>query len=171
MSLAYIAQAADHQKIEWLHGGIMNILLDGDTTGGQLAAVRTSGAGGGASPVHVHDNEDEMFIVIDGAGVFWAGEERHEVSAGGVAFLPRGVPHAYRMTSDHIDVITLCTPAGMDRFFRAAGWDLSRPKPDGWELTPAMLVAAAEREGQRIIGPPLAEHDRSIPAELLTGST
>lgn len=35
MSLAYLAQDADHQKIEWLHGGIMSVLLDGDKTNGQ----------------------------------------------------------------------------------------------------------------------------------------
>ncbi len=95
------------------------------------------------------------------------GEQRREVSAGGVAFLPRGLPHAYRVTSDFVDVITLCTPAGIERFFRAAGWDLSKPKPRGWEITPAMLTAAAEHEGQRIIGPPLAAHEASIPAEIL----
>jgi hypothetical protein len=31
MSLAYIAQDTDHQKIEWLHGGVMSVLLDGET--------------------------------------------------------------------------------------------------------------------------------------------
>jgi hypothetical protein len=36
MSLAYLAQDADHQRIEWLHGGIMSVLLDGDKTNGQL---------------------------------------------------------------------------------------------------------------------------------------
>lgn len=168
MSLAYIAQATDHQKIEWLHGGVMSILLDGDKTNDQLAMVRTRGAGGSASPVHVHDHEDEMFLVLEGSGIFWAGDQRHEVSAGGVAFLPRGLPHAYRMTSDHIDVITLCAPAGIERFFRAAGWDLNQPKPPGWEITPAILAEAAAREGQRIIGPPLDEHEPSIPADVLT---
>jgi hypothetical protein len=47
------------------------------------------------------------------------------------------------MTSDHFDVITLCTPAAVERFFRAAGWDLSKPKPPEWEITPATLAAAA----------------------------
>ena len=109
-----------------------------------------------------------MFLVLEGSGIFWAGDQRHEVSAGGVAFLPRGLPHAYRMTSDHIDVITLCAPAGIERFFRAAGWDLNQPKPPGWEITPAILAEAAAREGQRIIGPPLDEHEPSIPADVLT---
>jgi hypothetical protein len=67
----------------------------------------------------------------------------------------------------YIDLITLCAPAGIERFFREAGWDLSKPKPRDWEITPAILAAAAELEGQRIIGPPLAAHERAIPAEVL----
>ena len=167
MSLAYIAQYTDHQKIEWLHGGVMSILLDGDKTNEQLGMVRTRGRGGAAAPVHIHDHEDEVFLILEGSGIFWVGDQRHEVSSGGVTFLPRGLPHAYRVTSDYVDLITLCTPAGIERFFRAAGWDLSEPKPHGWEITPAMLTAAAEREGQRIIGPPLAARQQSIPAEVL----
>lgn len=167
MSLVYIAQDADHQKIEWLHGGVMSILQNSEKTNGQLAMVRTRGAGGGASPVHVHIHEDEMFLVLEGSGIFWAVDQRQEVSAGGVVFLPRELPHAYRMTSDYIDVITLCTPAGLERFFRAAGWDLSQPKPPNWEITPSMLAEALEHHEQRIIGPPLAEHEPSIPAEIL----
>ena len=104
-----------------------------------------------------------MFLVLEGSGIFWAVDQRQEVSAGGVVFLPRELPHAYRMTSDYIDVITLCTPAGLERFFRAAGWDLSQPKPPNWEITPSMLAEALEHHEQRIIGPPLAEHEPSIP--------
>ena len=126
MSLAYLAQDADHQKIEWLHGGIMSVLLDGDKTNGQLGMVRTHGGAGAAAPVHVHSHEDEVFLVLEGSGIFWVGDQRHQVSAGGVAYLPRGLPHAYRMTSEHFDVITLCTPAGVERFFRAARADRAR---------------------------------------------
>jgi quercetin dioxygenase-like cupin family protein len=171
MSLAYLAQDADDQKIEWLHGGIMSVLLDGDKTNGQLGMVRTHGGAGAAAPVHVHSHEDEVFLVLEGSGIFWVGDQRHQVSAGGVAYLPRGLPHAYRMTSEHFDVITLCTPAGVERFFRAAGWDLSKPKPPEWEITPATLAAAAAQEGQQILGPPLAEHEPSIPRDILARLT
>ena len=123
------------------------------------------------TPVHVHSREDEVFLVLEGEGVFWVGDQRQQVSAGGVAFLPRGLPHAYRMTSDSFDVITLCTPAGIEGFFRAAGWDLSEPKPPEWEITPATLAAAAARAGQQIIGPPLAEHEPSIPTNILARVT
>jgi len=124
MSIAYLAQAADHEQLEWLGGGVMRILLDGNKTGGQLTMLRSAAAGGSASPVHVHAREDEIVVLLQGSGIFWAGGHRYELSEGGVAFLPRNIPHAYRFTSQTVDMLAVCTPAGTEEFFRAAGWDL-----------------------------------------------
>ena len=99
MSVPYLAEAADHERLEWLGGGVMRILLDGRKTCGQFTLLHSEPAGGSASPVHVDDNEDEVIVLLRGSGVFWAGEHRYQLSEGGVAFLPRKLPHAYRFTS------------------------------------------------------------------------
>jgi quercetin dioxygenase-like cupin family protein len=158
MSLPYVAQQADHQQLEWLHDSVMSVLLDGAATDGQLAVIRTRLGAGSAAPVHVHSDEDETFILLEGEGLFWAGDHRFELGAGGVAFLPRGLPHAYRITAD-AEMLTICVPAGIEEFFRAAGWDLSEPKPAGWELDAGRLAAAAAASGQKILGPPLGPDD------------
>jgi quercetin dioxygenase-like cupin family protein len=156
MSLAYIAQAADHQQLEWIGGHTLEILLDGKSTGGQVTVVRSHLAEGSDSPLHLHRNEDEMFVLLRGEGLFWVGDERHEVGEGGSVFLPRNIPHAYRFTSPEVDLLTICTPSGMEDFFRAAGRDLRGPRPEGWEITIPALVEAAKRGGQEILGPPPA---------------
>jgi hypothetical protein len=107
-------------------------------------------------------------VLLQGSGIFWAGDQRWELSEGGVAYLPRNVPHAYRFTSPNADMLAIATPAGIEDFFRAAGWDLSRPRPDGWDITPASMAAAAAATGQTILGPPLAA-DQMIPHAYLTG--
>ena len=168
MSVPYLAQAADQEQLLWLGGGVMRILLDGSTTGGQLTMLRSAAAAGSASPVHVHAREDEIVVLLHGSGIFWAGEHRYELSEGGVAFLPRNIPHAYRFTSQTVDMLVVCTPAGTEEFFRAACGTLSRPRPDGWEITPARMAAAAAATGQTILGPPLAA-DQMIPQDYLTG--
>jgi hypothetical protein len=88
---------------------------------------------------------------------------------GGVAVLPRDVPHAYRLTSPAVDMLVVCTPSGMEDFFRVVGWDLSRPRPDGWEITPGSMAAAGAAAGQTILGPPLAA-DQMIPDAYLTAA-
>jgi quercetin dioxygenase-like cupin family protein len=168
MSVPYVAQAGEHEQLEWLGGGVMRILLDGRKTDGQVTMLRSDPPGGSASPVHVHADEDEVVLLLRGSGIFWAGDQRYELTEGGVAFLPRRVPHAYRFTSPAVDMLALCLPAGGEAFFRAAGWDLSVPKPDGWAITPASLGAAAAAAGQAILGPPL-EADEMIPARYLSG--
>jgi quercetin dioxygenase-like cupin family protein len=168
MTVPYLAEAADHEQLEWLGGGIMRILLDRNMTGGQMTIVRSAAEGGSASPVHVHAREDEIVVLLRGSGIIWVGGSRYELSEGGVAYLPRNIPHAYRFTSETVDMLAVCTPAGTEDFFREAGWDLSRPKPDGWEITRASMAAAAEATGQTILGPPLAA-DQMIPEAYLAG--
>jgi quercetin dioxygenase-like cupin family protein len=166
MSTPHVSQAIDLERLEWLGGGIVSVLLDAEKTDGAVTVLRSSAADGAASPVHVHADDDEIVVLLQGSGVFWAGENRYELTDGGVAFLPRGVPHAYLLTSDTVDMLGVCLPSGVEHFFRAAGWDLSDPKPEGWAITPAGMAAAAAATGQTILGPPLAAEDM-IPAACL----
>lgn len=154
MTKAHVSQAAEHQRLGWLDGTTVSILFDSAATNGQLAVMRSTMARGAASPLHLHRREDEMFILISGTGLFHVGDEVLEVGPGGSVFLPRDVPHAYRIVSEEADMLTLCTPGGMEEFFRGAGHDLDRIGDAGWEVSMADLVAAAASGGQEILGPP-----------------
>lgn len=166
MSIPYLSQANDLERLEWLGGGVMSVLLDAQKTDRDVTILRSSSPGGAASPVHVHAYDDEIVVLLQGSGIFWAGEHRHELTDGGVAYLPRGIPHAYLYTSETVDVLAVCLPSGVEDFFRAAGWDLSQPKPEGWVISPASMAAAAASSGQTILGPPLAAGDL-MPAAYL----
>ncbi|MHC1559139.1 cupin domain-containing protein [Actinomycetospora sp. C-140] len=169
MSTPRVIREATHQRIAWISGSVHHIVLDGAATDDRLAAFRSSMAGGAASPVHVHDHEDETVFVLDGTCTFWAGDQRWDLGAGDTAFLPRRVPHGMLITSETVDLLTVCTPAGMEAFYRAAGRDLREPVPDGWAVDAAALSAAAQACGQRVLGPPLAAGDR-MPARYLDDS-
>ncbi|HZC09124.1 MAG TPA: quercetin 2,3-dioxygenase [Mycobacterium sp.] len=166
MSVPHIARATTHQRIAWLGGSVHHVVLDAAETDGRLAMFRSSMQGGAASPVHVHDREDETVFVLEGQGTFWAGDQRWKLGSGDTAFLPRGVPHTYLFTSDTAEIITVCNPAGMEEFFRAAGWDLSSPQPHDWAVDTTTLRKAAEACGQRVLGPPLRPDDE-MPASYL----
>jgi quercetin dioxygenase-like cupin family protein len=159
----YVADSATQQQLAWLGGSVLRIVLDGQQTGGQLTVLRTRVAAGGGAPRHVHTDEDEIFLLLDGAGVFWVDAARYEVGAGGVVVLPRGRPHAYQITSATADVLTCCTPAGIEGFFRALGHDLDTPLPPGWTLDPAALRCEAARYGIAMLGPPGGALGRAAP--------
>lgn len=121
---------------------------------------------GAASPVHVHEHEDETVFVLSGTGVFWAGDQRRQLSSGDTAFLPRGLPHTYMFTSETAELITICNPAGMEEFFRQAGWDLADPMPEDWAVDLKSLGRIGEAAGQKVLGPPLGPEDTMPPGFL-----
>jgi quercetin dioxygenase-like cupin family protein len=96
MSMAYLAQPAEQQQLEWFDGGTLALLLDGAATDGQLMIGRFDVAKGEAPPYHKHEREDEVFLLIKGAALVWVDDREMELSEGGIVFLPKNIPHAYR---------------------------------------------------------------------------
>src|SRR4051794_23774791 len=70
------------------------------TTGGELFFAETVLPSGFSPPRHVHNNEHEAFYVLEGALEIVCGDERYEAGAGAFAFLPSGIAHTFRVTSD-----------------------------------------------------------------------
>jgi quercetin dioxygenase-like cupin family protein len=168
MTAGFVQRTDGGQEIAWLGGSVHRVVLDGAATGGRSALFRSTMRAGTASPVHIHDHDDETVVLLSGSGVFWAGDQRWELEAGDTAFLPRGLPHTYAITSDAAELLTICNPAGMEEFFRAAGWDLARPLPDGWSVDRELLGRAGVAAGQRVLGPPLTPGDE-MPEQLRSG--
>lgn len=154
MSMAYLAQPEQQQQLEWLDGGTLGILLDGKATAGQLMVGRFDVSAGEAPPYHKHTREDEVFMLIKGTALLWCDDEEMELSEGGIVFLPKNIPHAYRITSQKADLLMINTPAGIEGMFRYSGRDKSTPRPDDFEISPARMAEGADKFGQVILGPP-----------------
>ncbi|MBF8184791.1 cupin domain-containing protein [Nonomuraea sp. K274] len=154
MSMTYLAQQDQQQSLEWLDGGTFSVLLDGQATDGQLTVGRFHVSKGEAPPFHVHTREDEIFMLIRGTALVWSDDQEFELDEGGIVFLPKNVPHGYRITSEEADLLMIATPSGIEGMFREAGRDLSAPRPDGFEISPDRLAHAADAYGQVVLGPP-----------------
>ncbi|MEV8100213.1 cupin domain-containing protein [Kitasatospora sp. NPDC085879] len=152
--MPYLAQRDQHQTLEWLHGGLFTVLLDSQATEGKLTVGLFDVPKAEAPPFHLHTREDEVFFLLKGEALVWAGDERHELSEGGIVYLPRNIPHSYRITSDRADLLLITTPGGIEEMFRHAGRDITTPRPDGFEITKDRLAEAAALRGNLILGPP-----------------
>jgi quercetin dioxygenase-like cupin family protein len=155
MTLGFRAASDQGQQLAWIGGSVHRVLLDSQATDGRLTALRSIMRRGAGSPVHVHERDDETVFLLSGTATFWAGRDRWELTSGDTAFLPRGLPHTYLFTSETADMLTVCNPAGMEDFFRAAGWDLANPQPEAWSIDLDRLATAAAATGQQLLGPPL----------------
>lgn len=109
----------------------------------------------GGPPLHVHDDEDEVIIVIEGRLAFRVGETSGELGPGGLLWFPRDVPHAIAQTGpEPCRFITVVTPAGIEDFFRAQR-DYLSSLPTGSPPDPALLGAVEGAATRRVVGPPI----------------
>ncbi len=88
--------------------------------------------------------------VIDGQFKIWRGDEVLDVGRGGIAFLPRGVPHTYQnIGASPGRLLTVITPGGFEGFFR----DVSTRRLSVPEHLKE-ITETAEKYGLAIVGPP-----------------
>ena len=123
-------------------GMTMEVLADSEATGGALTAI-VELPPLLDTPAHVHANEDELFIAIEGEHVITRGEEEITIGPGEAVFAPRGVPHSQRrVVEGEGRIMFVCTPGGLEGFFR----ELAQADADG-TLGPDAYATASERFG------------------------
>jgi quercetin dioxygenase-like cupin family protein len=124
----------------WFLGNSVKVHKDGADTGGQFALIETRLKPGSEPPMHVHQHEDETFLVLEGQLKLTVGGEELILHPGESAFAPRQVPHTFQILTPEVHTIGVITPAGFEEFFRALG----EPKQDGRGPDPR-LIASRER--------------------------
>jgi quercetin dioxygenase-like cupin family protein len=152
-----VISGPDVQAAIWFLGALSQVRVSGAQTGGAFALADHLARRGNASPVHVHDRDDETFFVLDGELRVFAGEEEHAAGPGTVAVLPRRLRHAYVVTSATARFLTLHTPAGFEQFAAEAGEParaLALPPESAAPPDFAALARAAARHQITILAPP-----------------
>ena len=92
--------------------------LTGAETGGAYFLFEVRFGPGSGNRLHVHRREDEVGYVLEGALEIRLAERTILVEAGGVAHLPKHVPHALRNPLQTPSrYLFMAIPAGLDRWF------------------------------------------------------
>jgi quercetin dioxygenase-like cupin family protein len=156
----------------WFLQNLVDVHVDGTASEERYALVEIAAPAGDQSPLHLHRDADEAFYVVDGELTLWAGDRQVVLRAGESFNAPRGIAHAYRVTSDGpARWITSVSPAGFERFVRAAGRPAARrelPVLDGPPDVERLARLAAEH-GIDILGPPGALPGGAADAALAAG--
>jgi mannose-6-phosphate isomerase-like protein (cupin superfamily) len=73
-------------------------------------------AAGRELEVHVHDDEDDSFYILDGELTFLLAEGEVVAGPGTFVLVPPGVPHGFRNDTDRpVRMLNVHAPAGFDR--------------------------------------------------------
>jgi quercetin dioxygenase-like cupin family protein len=144
----------------WPYGpsvGRYTIKATADESSGSLVQLLIRDSRGAATPMHIHHETDESFYVIEGELTAFVGDERIDAKTGDYLLLPRGVPHAWVVTSETVEMFVTCGPAGsgIDGFFREVGVPVNGGEPpqptmpDNAHFAERMLA-----HGIELVGPP-----------------
>ncbi|UIJ72592.1 cupin domain-containing protein [Aurantimonas sp. HBX-1] len=98
-------------------------------------------------PMHVHANEEEHFVVLEGRVHLVRGDQAVELSAGDAATVRRGTPHAWCNLSDGpVRMLLVFSPGHLEKMFRFIG------SLQGDDLQ--AILESNESQGSTVVGPP-----------------
>ncbi len=157
-----IYRPAGEGRGTWAMGSLFERLLTGAESGGALDISLVTQPPGIAAPLHRHTREAEVFYMLEGTMTYRAGDETYALTPGTFIYLPRGIPHAFRITgSSPAKFLGLTAPAGLMDLYDEVGIPAREhrlPGDDG--QSPDVEIpkwnAVADRYGLQVLGPPLA---------------
>ena len=144
-----------HGNGEWLQitpGERFKIRTSVEETEGAFATLKLVADPRNGTPMHVHKNEDEHFIVLEGTLHIANGDQTSDAPAGTTVTVGRGVPHAWCNLSEvPLRMLLVFSPGHIERLFREVA---ARENDD--------ISAILDKFGCLIVGSALLEGAYSI---------
>ena len=106
--------------------------LTSTETNGELAIIDVTMLPGSEPVRHVHTLEDETNIIRYGEIDYYIGDDVIHAKAGDTVFLPRNVPHHFKVVSPVAATTLVLTPGHFEYFFEAITFPI-----EGDEVPPA----------------------------------
>src|SRR5215468_9665848 len=120
---AEILSFASLHEGEWQEvapGERVRVRVSSAQTMGAFSVVELISKTGNGVPMHIHGNEDEHFIVLEGALHIAVGTKRMDLVAGESITVGRGVPHAWCNASGApVHLVVVFSPGGLEQLFNA----------------------------------------------------
>jgi mannose-6-phosphate isomerase-like protein (cupin superfamily) len=140
---------ADLQSNTWLQtkpGERFAVRISAAQTDSRFIALEVVADPRNGVPMHIHGNEDEHFIVLEGTLRIASGDTITDAPAGTVLTVSRGVPHAWcNLTDKPIRFLASFLPGRIEGPFREIA---ARTSDDD-------IAAIAAKFGCHMMGPPL----------------
>ena len=128
---------------------------------GVFSVVEFAAPRGLGPPLHRHDDEDELFVVLDGRVAFHSGDDIMLADEGSLAYLPHGIPHTFQV---HLDTARFVCVTGsraqaprFDLMVTALGVEVAQASlPEPGPIDPGRVAEVCAAHGIEVLGPPPA---------------
>ncbi len=166
-AIPIVRAEGEGERLWFYGGGVFTIKATSAETGGSLFMFEDTMVRGKTTPLHLHPEEEEAVYVIEGELLVHVDGQEYPVSTGGLFVAPRGVPHAFLVTSKIARVLAILTPGKAEAFYRGASEPATSDTDPSGPVDFDRLRRSAEHNGSiQILGPP--PFDRSQIEALVT---
>jgi mannose-6-phosphate isomerase-like protein (cupin superfamily) len=150
-----VRNEGEGERLWFYGGGVHTWKASAEETDGTFILFEDFMTQDKSTPLHVHADEDEALYVLEGEILVHIDGTDHRVGPRGVAVAPRGVPHAFLVTSPTARVLTLQTPGSAESFYRGASEPACGDVDPSGPVDFGRVREAAERSGgMEVLGPP-----------------
>ncbi len=151
----FAMESGEGTALETPTGDCAIVKADTRQTGGSMTVIELVVGARRGPPLHTHHRDDELWVVLEGDFRFRAGGVLLHASTGGMAFGPRGTPHAFQNMGDEPGrLLIVTTPSGLEGFFQ----DFSETLRAG-HGGPDVLSEVGLPYDLEFVGPPIAVSD------------
>jgi quercetin dioxygenase-like cupin family protein len=109
-AVTVIRQTGEGENLWFAGGGLLTMKATSKETGGAFALFEDREVLGKPTPLHLHPGDDETLYVLEGEIRVYIDGEETTVGQGGSFYAPRGVPHAFLVTSETAHLLCLAVP-------------------------------------------------------------
>jgi mannose-6-phosphate isomerase-like protein (cupin superfamily) len=115
-------QNSRESKSEWsvvTPGERFSIRVSSEDSDGAYTMLEVFADQQNGTPMHIHENEDEQFIILEGTAHMAIGDKSVDAPAGTSITVSKGVPHAWcNLSRSPLRMLVLFMPGGIDELFR-----------------------------------------------------
>lgn len=147
----------DDGRAFWFLNTLTINKVEGRHSDGELNIVDHRVPPGYAPPPHTHRHSHEAFLILEGEFEGFCGDRPWQAGAGAIVFLPRGVPHGFKVSQAGPGraLLVLAPGGGFDDFVAAMGDPADRlDLPEAVPPDPARVTEIAAAHGIDILPPP-----------------
>lgn len=152
------ALGEDEGDAIWFANGLYVVKAAAAETRDAFTLIEAQLPAGEGPPPHIHHDEEEGFYILAAELTVNCGEQSWTATAGMFAFLPRGIPHSFRVSeAGPAKMLQLTCPAQFERFAAEMGEPAtSMTLPEPTDIDIPKLSGIAPKYGIEILPPPTA---------------
>lgn len=142
---AYMIKRNEGESV-WFLNTLVTYKASANQTSGQFGLIEQLLPPGFEPPLHVHHREDEAFYVLEGHLTFICNDNSFEADPGSFVFLPRDIPHTFKVSDKgQARLLQFNAPGGFERFHADMGEPAQTqtlPQPSAPDIAKLQQLAA-----------------------------